>query len=83
MEVQGGDFLRLPPGDQAYTCPCCFLPTLHYRGGFEMCEECCWEDDGQDDHNADVVMGGPNGSDTLTAERQRYREAQGLPPLEL
>ncbi|SET57466.1 Cysteine-rich CPCC [Nonomuraea wenchangensis] len=83
MAEQGGDFLRLPPRDQPYTCPCCFHPTLQYRGGFGFCEECWWEDDGQDDHNADVVMGGPNGSASLTEERRRYREMRGLPPLEL
>ncbi|GAA2216147.1 hypothetical protein GCM10009850_116160 [Nonomuraea monospora] len=83
MDEHDGIFLRLPPRDEPYTCPCCFRPTLCYRGGFQMCDECWWEDDGQDDHNADVVMGGPNGSESLTAERQRYRERRGLPPLEL
>jgi hypothetical protein len=83
MAEQGGDFLRLPPRVQPYTCPCCFHPTLQYRGGFGFCEECWWEDDGQDDHNADVVMGGPNGSASLTEERRRYRVMRGLPPLEL
>ncbi|MFI6991825.1 CPCC family cysteine-rich protein [Nonomuraea wenchangensis] len=83
LAEQGGDFLRLPPCDQPYTCPCCFHPTLQYRGGFGFCEECWWKDDGQDDHNADVVMGGPNGSASLTEDRRRYREMRGLPPLEL
>ena len=33
---------------------------------------CFWEDDGQDDRNADVVRGGPNGPLSLTAARQNY-----------
>ncbi|MEV4367605.1 CPCC family cysteine-rich protein [Nonomuraea sp. NPDC049637] len=80
---QGGDRLDLAPADQPYTCPCCFHRTLPDRGGFGFCEECGWEDDGQDDHNADVVMGGPNGSDSLTAARRRYRDMRRLPPLYL
>ena len=31
-----------------------------------MCPICWWEDDGQDDSNADVVCGGPNGELSLT-----------------
>ncbi|MFF3462128.1 CPCC family cysteine-rich protein [Streptomyces sp. NPDC002619] len=31
-------------------CPCCHHMTLTHRGGFEMCQVCGWEDDGQDDH---------------------------------
>ncbi|MFD8981176.1 CPCC family cysteine-rich protein [Streptomyces sp. NPDC059564] len=30
-------------------CPCCFQPTLEKRADFEICPECGWEDDGQDD----------------------------------
>jgi len=30
-------------------CPCCGHLTLRERGGFELCPECDWEDDGQDD----------------------------------
>jgi len=31
-----------------------------------------WEDDGQDDHDADEVRGGPNGSLSLTQARANY-----------
>ena len=36
--------------------------------------ECGWEDDGQDDHDADVVRGGPNGRLSLTQARLDYAE---------
>jgi hypothetical protein len=39
-----------------------------------MCPVCWWEDDGQDDHDADEVRGGPNGEFSLTQARQNYRQ---------
>lgn len=35
---------------------------------------CDWEDDGQTDADADVVMGGPNGQLSLTAARANFAE---------
>jgi Cysteine-rich CPCC len=58
----------------SYRCPCCGYRTLGERGGFEICEVCFWEDDGQDDSDADTVRGGPNGSLSLTQARQNFRE---------
>ena len=55
------------------SCPCCRCWTLSERGAFEICDECGWEDDGQDDEDADVVRGGPNGALSLTAAREIYR----------
>ncbi len=55
-------------------CPCCRCLTLGERHKFEICPVCFWEDDGQDDRDADVVRGGPNGSLSLTAARRNYRE---------
>ncbi|WP_369265271.1 CPCC family cysteine-rich protein [Streptomyces sp. R35] len=55
-----------------YQCPCCGYLTLRERGGFEICDVCFWEDDGQDDHDADVVRGGPNGSLSLNQARGNY-----------
>lgn len=63
-----------PPGGGPYACPCCHLPTLEARCQWEICEECGWEDDGQDDLNADEVWGGPNGSESLTDARNRYAQ---------
>lgn len=61
-----------PQGGGPYSCPCCGHLTLDERGGYEICSECGWEDDGQDDHDADVVRGGPNGRESLSDARSRY-----------
>jgi hypothetical protein len=61
------------PDDLPLRCPCCGFKTLDERGGFEICPVCNWEDDGQDDHDADVVRGGPNGQLSLTAARANFR----------
>ncbi|WP_406307622.1 CPCC family cysteine-rich protein [Streptomyces sp. NBC_00885] len=63
-----------PAGEGPYACPCCKLPTLEARVEWEICHECGWEDDGQDDLNADEVWRGPNGSDSLTDARLRYAQ---------
>ncbi|GAA2464023.1 CPCC family cysteine-rich protein [Winogradskya humida] len=60
------------PDADRYACPCCGQATLAERGQFQICRECWWEDDGQDDHNSAVVMGGPNGSLSLDAARAEY-----------
>ncbi|HYV91308.1 MAG TPA: CPCC family cysteine-rich protein [Chitinophagales bacterium] len=59
--------------DKYYLCPCCHFPTLTERQGFEICPLCNWEDDGQDDNNADKILGGPNQSYSLTEARQNFR----------
>jgi len=71
----------LAAGGGPYTCPCCGHPTLPERGVFEICAECGWEDDGQDDHDADGVRGGPNGPLSLTEARQAYLQVGGQPLL--
>jgi hypothetical protein len=63
-----------PPADLPLRCPCCFCRTLGERGGFEICPVCFWEDDGQDEHDADVVRGGPNGGLSLTQACANYRQ---------
>ncbi|MEU8679707.1 CPCC family cysteine-rich protein [Streptomyces sp. NPDC048560] len=55
-------------------CPCCFQQTLEKRANFEICPECGWEDDGQDDADAHIVRGGPNGGLSLTQARLNYLE---------
>lgn len=64
--------------DGPYTCPCCGHPTLDERGGYEICHECGWEDDGQDDHDSATVRGGPNGSLSLDAARAAYIASGGV-----
>ena len=56
------------------TCPCCGYPTLHDRGGFEICTLCFWEDDGQDDEDAGEVRGGPNHDYSLTEARANFAQ---------
>ncbi|MFJ3213333.1 CPCC family cysteine-rich protein [Streptomyces flaveolus] len=55
-------------------CPCCFQRTLQERANFEICPECGWEDDGQDDGDAHIVRGGPNGWLSLAQARLDYLE---------
>jgi len=58
--------------EKTYRCPCCHHKTLHGRAGYEICSVCFWEDDGQDDHDADEVRGGPNGLLSLTQARRNF-----------
>ena len=60
------------PPELPLRCPCCGCKTLSERGAYEICAVCFWEDDGQDDYDADVVRGGPNGALTLTKARANY-----------
>jgi hypothetical protein len=45
-----------------------------------MCPVCWWEDDGQDDHDADMVRGGPNGSLSLTQARENFLKCGASDP---
>ena len=56
-----------------YACPCCGYATLEEVAGFEICELCCWEDDGQDDPDQDEDRGGPNRG-SLSQARRAYLE---------
>jgi hypothetical protein len=67
-----------PPADEKYTCPCCGHRTLDERGAYEICSQCGWEDDGQDDHDSGVVRGGPNGRLSLDAARADYVARGGV-----
>ena len=55
-----------------YTCPCCQVLTLSERGSYVICDECGWEDDGQDELDSETVRGGPNGNLSLSAARSNY-----------
>jgi hypothetical protein len=67
-----------PESDGPYSCPCCGHVTLHERGGYDICRKCGWEDDGQDDHDAEVVRGGPNAG-SLADARAEYVRKGGKP----
>ncbi|MEU4570826.1 CPCC family cysteine-rich protein [Micromonospora sp. NPDC023956] len=69
----GRPFVDGTPEDSPYPCPCCGYLTLGERGGYEICDVCFWEDDGQDDHDAARVRGGPNRLSLLDARRNYAR----------
>ncbi|WP_326826945.1 CPCC family cysteine-rich protein [Streptosporangium sp. NBC_01756] len=66
--------VRQPKGEEPYPCPCCGFLTLEERGMYEICPACFWEDDGQDEHDADEVCGGPNRGLSLTEGRRNFAE---------
>jgi hypothetical protein len=51
---------------RTYCCPCCGLPTLSERAGYEICEICSWEDDGSNGY-------GPNAC-SLDEAREHFRQ---------
>jgi hypothetical protein len=55
-----------------FLCPCCYMPTLNERAGFDICPICFWEDDGQDSDDAEVVRGGPNHGYSLAEARSNF-----------
>lgn len=57
-----------------FICPCCGYPTLDEKASYEICILCNWEDDGQNDSNKDVVMGGPNAHYSLTEARENFKK---------
>ena len=67
MNVHGGT------EDGPYRCPCCGFITLVERGAYELCRVCYWEDDGQDEHDAAEVRGGPNAGLSLEQARRNFR----------
>jgi hypothetical protein len=63
---------KSPEDAVAIACPCCRNLTLGGRGGFEICPVCFWEDDGQDDQDASLARGGPNGTLSLVEARKNF-----------
>jgi hypothetical protein len=57
-----------------YRCPCCRYKTLRGRAQDEICPVCFWHDDGQDEHDADQVRGGPNYELSLSRARENFRQ---------
>ena len=60
------------PADLPLRCPCCGCKTLDARCDYDICRVCFWEDDGQDNHDAAEVRGGPNGLLSLQEARSNY-----------
>ena len=57
---------------QLISCPCCGYRTLDEPASYDICNVCWWEDDGQDNENADIGMGGPNYGISLTKARYNF-----------
>ena len=53
-------------------CPCCGYPFLTTVAVSEWCAFCYWEDNGQDDHNANEILGESNGTLSLTEARKNF-----------
>lgn len=53
-------------------CPCCGACSLDEPDYYDICRVCWWEDDGQDNDNADKVMGGSNYHLSLTQGRINF-----------
>jgi cysteine-rich CPCC protein len=62
-----------PQAGRRFRCPCCKHLTLSSRGYYEICKVCFWEDDGQDEHDAEIVRGGPNSDLSLRQAQENYR----------
>ena len=60
-------------GERKHACPCCGFRTLDQRGANEICPVCLWEDDGQDDHDANIQRRGPL-FESLTGARFNFKE---------
>ncbi len=73
VEQQASNSVRSPEGATGpFRCPCCGHLTLDERGEYAICPVCFSEDYGQDDHDANVVRGGPNGTLSLTQARANF-----------
>ena len=72
IEHQTHNSVRHPAEGGPYLCPCCGCRTIDERSMSDICPVCYWEDDGQDDHDGDVIRGGPNGALSLSAARANY-----------
>jgi uncharacterized Zn finger protein (UPF0148 family) len=56
-----------------FLCPCCYMPTLDERAGYDICPICFWEDDGQDTDDAEIIRGGPNADYSLKEARDNFK----------
>ena len=63
------DVFVLPLKRYLYHCPVCRRRTLMYRGMYDICVQCGWEDDGTDDEDKET---GPNGDFTIRTYRENY-----------
>jgi hypothetical protein len=78
--LENNSVIRGPEDGVTVACPCCGYLTLPRRGDYDICKVCFWEDDGQDDHDADIIRGGPNGSLSLTQARLNFKQFGACEP---
>jgi hypothetical protein len=62
-----------PSGLGRVKCPCCGFRTLKKLANDDICPVCYWHDDGQNDENANEVLGGPNLDLSLAVARVNFR----------
>jgi len=68
--VAAFQYVARPTSGAPYPCACCGYLTLSERSGYGVCPVCFWEDD---DHDADVVRGGPNYELSLSKARLNFQ----------
>jgi hypothetical protein len=57
---------------ELFSCPCCGRKSLEELASWNICRVCWWEDNGQDNGSADIVMGGPNYGISLVQARYNF-----------
>ncbi len=65
---------KWPKYHDRFLCPCCYMPTLKERAGYDICPICFWEDDGQDTDDAEIVRGGSNYDYSLKEARNNFEQ---------
>lgn len=68
----------LPLKVYLHPCPVCGVRSLAWRGMYEICEECGWEDNWDDD--PDEPNNGPNGDITIRQYRAEYLKLKEADP---
>ena len=57
--------------EDLYECPCCNYKTLHFRGEYDICPLCHWEDDGMYEPNQYSAVNHM----TLSEGRKRFQQS--------
>ena len=76
-DMKSKPFYVLPLKIYLHKCPVCDKRSLVWRGMFEICEECGWEDEGIDDPDEEPSFG-PNGDYTIRQYREIYHKLKEM-----
>src|SRR5688572_12660004 len=68
----GSDYRKDISFNLSNSCPSCGYLAIEERCTWDICRFCFWEDDGQDNHDANKIFGGPNSDYSLTAHRLEF-----------